>query len=70
METYLHRIGRTGRFGKKGIAINFVDCADSLKAVKTIQVGNFFHTHCQFLKRVFLKSRFFILFFSLKFFDQ
>lgn len=24
-ETYLHRIGRTGRFGKKGLAINFVD---------------------------------------------
>lgn len=24
-ETYLHRIGRTGRFGKFGLAINFVD---------------------------------------------
>ena len=24
-ETYLHRIGRTGRFGKTGVAINFVD---------------------------------------------
>jgi ATP-dependent RNA helicase DDX19/DBP5 len=24
-ETYLHRIGRTGRFGKNGLAINFVD---------------------------------------------
>ena len=23
-ETYIHRIGRTGRFGKSGIAINFV----------------------------------------------
>lgn len=23
-ETYLHRIGRTGRFGRKGCAINFV----------------------------------------------
>ena len=23
-ETYLHRIGRSGRFGRKGIAINFV----------------------------------------------
>jgi len=23
-ETYLHRVGRTGRFGRKGIAINFV----------------------------------------------
>jgi ATP-dependent RNA helicase DDX19/DBP5 len=24
-ETYLHRIGRTGRFGKSGVAINLVD---------------------------------------------
>ncbi len=24
-ETYLHRIGRTGRFGKVGIAINLVE---------------------------------------------
>ena len=38
METYLHRIGRTGRFGKKGIAINFVDSADTLRMVKDIQV--------------------------------
>ena len=39
METYLHRIGRTGRFGKKGIAINFVDSADTLRMVKDIQVS-------------------------------
>ena len=25
LETYLHRVGRTGRFGDVGIAINFVD---------------------------------------------
>jgi len=24
MEQYIHRIGRTGRLGKKGVAINFV----------------------------------------------
>jgi len=41
METYLHRIGRTGRFGKKGIAINFVDSADTLRMVKDIQ--NYFN---------------------------
>jgi ATP-dependent RNA helicase len=23
-ETYIHRIGRTGRYGRKGVAINFV----------------------------------------------
>lgn len=27
-ETYLHRIGRSGRFGRKGIAINFVNDKD------------------------------------------
>uniref|UniRef100_A0A1I7SND7 Helicase C-terminal domain-containing protein n=1 Tax=Bursaphelenchus xylophilus TaxID=6326 RepID=A0A1I7SND7_BURXY len=26
-DTYLHRIGRTGRFGKGGIAVNLVDSA-------------------------------------------
>lgn len=25
LETYLHRVGRTGRFGDWGIAINLVD---------------------------------------------
>ena len=24
LETYIHRIGRTGRFGRKGISVNFV----------------------------------------------
>ena len=24
IESYLHRIGRSGRFGRKGVAINFV----------------------------------------------
>lgn len=24
-ETYLHRIGRTGRFGKKGLAFNMIE---------------------------------------------
>lgn len=30
-ETYLHRIGRSGRFGKKGVAINFVTYDDYRK---------------------------------------
>lgn len=30
-ETYIHRIGRCGRFGRKGIAINFVDSKDAGK---------------------------------------
>lgn len=36
-ETYLHRIGRTGRFGKNGIAINLVDSEHSMKICKTIE---------------------------------
>ena len=27
-ETYIHRIGRSGRFGRKGVAINFVTDRD------------------------------------------
>jgi len=27
-ESYIHRIGRSGRFGRKGVAINFVTAED------------------------------------------
>jgi len=36
-ETYLHRIGRTGRFGKKGLAINLVDGPRSMAVLKDIE---------------------------------
>lgn len=36
-ETYLHRIGRTGRFGKPGIAINLIDSERSMENLKTIE---------------------------------
>ena len=36
-ETYLHRIGRTGRFGKSGLAINFVDGHRSMNVLKDIE---------------------------------
>ncbi|CAH1787973.1 unnamed protein product [Owenia fusiformis] len=36
-ETYLHRIGRTGRFGKNGIALNFVDGHRSMQILKCIE---------------------------------
>lgn len=36
-ETYLHRIGRTGRFGKKGIAINLVDSNDAMNICQSIE---------------------------------
>ncbi|KAM4609552.1 ATP-dependent RNA helicase DDX19A-like [Discoglossus pictus] len=36
-ETYLHRIGRTGRFGKRGLAINMVDGKHSMNILQRIQ---------------------------------
>lgn len=36
-ETYLHRIGRTGRFGKSGIAVNFIDGPRSMGIMKKIE---------------------------------
>jgi ATP-dependent RNA helicase DDX19/DBP5 len=36
-ETYLHRIGRTGRFGRSGLAINFVDGRRTMEMVKKIE---------------------------------
>ena len=36
-ETYLHRIGRTGRFGKFGLAINFVDSARTRQMVYELE---------------------------------
>ena len=36
-ETYLHRIGRTGRFGRKGTAINLIDDAASITALAEIE---------------------------------
>lgn len=36
-ETYLHRIGRTGRFGSRGLAINLVDSAESMEICRDIE---------------------------------
>ena len=36
-ETYLHRIGRTGRFGKQGIAINMISDDRDRDTMKTIE---------------------------------
>lgn len=36
-ETYLHRIGRTGRFGKSGLAVNMVDGSRSMAVLKQIE---------------------------------
>jgi len=44
MENYLHRIGRSGRFGRKGAAINFVTNSD-VRAMKAIE--KFYHTQIE-----------------------
>ena len=36
-ETYLHRIGRTGRFGRKGTAINLISDEKSMEALAAIE---------------------------------
>ena len=36
-ETYLHRIGRTGRFGRKGTAINLIGDPQSLQVLASIE---------------------------------
>jgi hypothetical protein len=40
-ENYLHRIGRSGRFGRKGVAINFCS-VDEMSLLQDIQ--RFYHT--------------------------
>merc|ERR1711972_1181463 len=44
MENYLHRIGRSGRFGRKGVAINFVTTED-VRSMKEIE--RYYHTQIE-----------------------
>jgi len=37
VETYIHRIGRTGRFGRKGISINFVHDRNTWQQMEQIE---------------------------------
>jgi ATP-dependent RNA helicase DDX19/DBP5 len=37
VETYIHRIGRTGRFGRQGVSINFVHDEQSYSEMKAIE---------------------------------
>lgn len=39
LETYIHRIGRTGRFGRKGVSINFVHNKDTWNQMEAIEKG-------------------------------
>ena len=43
-ENYLHRIGRSGRFGRKGVAINFVSKEDE-RLLQDVQ--RFYNTQIQ-----------------------
>jgi translation initiation factor 4A len=43
-ENYIHRIGRSGRFGRKGVAINFITAGD-VKYMKDIE--EFYHTQIE-----------------------
>ena len=40
-ENYIHRIGRSGRFGRKGVAINFINNRDA-QMIKEIE--SFYNT--------------------------
>merc|ERR1712084_216818 len=44
MENYIHRIGRSGRFGRKGVAINFVTNND-VRSMKDIE--RYYHTQIE-----------------------
>ena len=35
-DTYLHRVGRAGRFGTKGLAISFVSSSEEKKTLEKI----------------------------------
>ena len=41
-ETYIHRIGRCGRFGKKGISITFVKSEDAMDVKCLNKMKNFY----------------------------
>jgi ATP-dependent RNA helicase UAP56/SUB2 len=36
-DQYLHRVGRAGRFGTKGLAISFVSSAEDEAALESVQ---------------------------------
>jgi len=44
MENYIHRIGRSGRFGRKGVAINFVT-QDDVRALRELE--QFYNTQIE-----------------------
>ena len=59
-ETYLHRIGRTGRFGKSGIAINLIDGSKSMNVMRDIESHFGKSLHCFFMRQVQISLCFFL----------
>ena len=53
IENYLHRIGRSGRYGRKGVAINMVS-KDEYQKMKEIE------KHYNTQVRVFILNNFFL----------
>lgn len=48
-ENYIHRIGRSGRFGRKGIAINFVKMEDESDSRNFAKIRNYFQIKIDYL---------------------
>jgi len=48
-ENYIHRIGRSGRFGRKGIAINFVKMEDESDSRNFNKIRNYFQIKIDYL---------------------
>ena len=49
LKNYLHRIGRSGRFGRKGLAVNFMTYYD----IKTLrEIEKYYSTQIQELPAV------------------
>jgi len=53
MENYIHRIGRSGRFGRKGTSINFVT---DYEAEKLLEIQKFYNTVVEELPMDFAKD--------------
>jgi translation initiation factor 4A len=53
MENYIHRIGRSGRFGRKGVSINFVT---DYEAEKLLEIQKFYDTVIEELPMDFAKE--------------
>ena len=52
-ENYIHRIGRSGRFGRKGVSINFITQGD-VRYLRDIE--EFYHTQIEEVPIYFLSS--------------